>query len=179
MSVGDEIKKITSEVGNTVATVEQNASPPQLPDAPPAGAGWVSVVLGSGGAALIYGALALRRRLSRDSVEVTKDRVEGALLEAVMKERDAAVTRADKLQTQATLDAGTIAGLTEKNTYLQQELVRVNKAFERMEREMEALRTTIGNINNIARQPPQPSAATDQIENATQSPPSNLTENES
>lgn len=132
----------------TTATMVQNPTsdmPPYLND--PSYAAY-----GIGGAA-VAGLMYLRRKFSRDNVEVAKDRTEGQLLETIMRERNAAVARSDELLAKSAVDAGLIAGLQERNRYLQDELVRVNAAMTRLETQFEELKTTLQKITNESRKP--------------------------
>lgn len=62
--------------------------------------GWVAALLGALGGAGSVGAavLMLRRQLSRDGVEIVKDRTEVDILQTVVKERDQLAIEAQRLR---------------------------------------------------------------------------------
>lgn len=81
-------------------------------------AGW----LAGGVATLVSGVLWLRRRTSRDGVELIKDRTEGRLLQTAIEERDKAMEQAREAWGQRTTDAGQLGQLRAENEYLKREL---------------------------------------------------------
>lgn len=92
-------------------------------------AGWTAAVLTAvGGVAL------MRRRLSRDRTEITKDRVESEFVELLLKERDQALATAREAWRQREVDAQSIARLTSQNTFQQAEIDRLLAEFERFKR---------------------------------------------
>jgi hypothetical protein len=96
-----------------------------------AGAG--AAVAAIGGAVLV-----LRRRLSRDNVEVAKDRAEAGLVELLRKERDSAFAEAKRVRDQRTADAEIIARLMSDKAHLEAEVRRQRADYRRMVRELPA-----------------------------------------
>lgn len=78
--------------------------------------------LGGAVASLVAGVLWLRRRTSRDGVELIKDRTEGRLLQTAIEERDKAMAQARDAWSQRTADAGALGRLNAENEYLKREL---------------------------------------------------------
>jgi len=78
--------------------------------------------LTGGVTAFITCLLWLRRRTSRDGLEVIKDRTEGKMLQTAIEERDKAMAQAADAWSQRTDDAATIARLGAENEYLKREL---------------------------------------------------------
>jgi molecular chaperone GrpE (heat shock protein) len=92
-------------------------------------AGWSAAVLTAvGGGAL------LRRRLSRDRTEITKDRVESEFLVLLLKERDQAFASAREAWRQREEDAQSIARLTSQTAFQQAEIDRLHAEFQRFKR---------------------------------------------
>ncbi|WCD44171.1 hypothetical protein Lumi_032 [Xylophilus phage Lumi] len=135
---------------------ESSPTPQTPPAAPESGAGLVAGGLGAAILGGIFALIKVGRVFSSNRIEMTKDRVEGQLLETVMKERDAAVARADRLQAQSNLDSGTIAGLTEKNLYITKELARVQAQYERVETELDSLKNMMSNLKSSIHVPSNP-----------------------
>lgn len=105
---------------NTTATTSQPPPPAPTPVLPVNGetAGWLGVVLSG----FVYWILHMRRKTSRDNVELLKDRTEGALLKTALQERDKAMADAREAWSKANADAGTIGQLRAENEYLKREL---------------------------------------------------------
>jgi hypothetical protein len=102
-------------------------------------AAWTAAITGSIGAA--GGAALLRRRLSRDRTEMTKDRVESQFVVLLLKERDDAMENAGKAWDNAReawrmrqVDAESIARLTSQNQFQQQEIERLKTDFAAFKR---------------------------------------------
>lgn len=92
-------------------------------------AGWGAAVLTAvGGGAL------LRRRLSRDRTEITKDRVENDFLVVLLKERDQALADAREVLREREADAESIARLNMQNQFQQREIDRLQSEFERFKK---------------------------------------------
>lgn len=92
-------------------------------------AGWTGAVLTAvGGAAL------LRRRLSRDRTEITKDQVENDYLVRLLQERDDALANAQAAWRAHEADAESIARLTSQNTFQQLEIDRLHLEFDQFKR---------------------------------------------
>jgi len=115
--------------------------------------------IGSVGGALLLGFMWMRRKWPRDSNEILKDRTEGQLMEKVMNERDAALKRADEAMSHRITDAALIAGLQERNKYLQEECARLNVVIAKMEAEFEILKTAIRKIQKESHKPIVPGTA--------------------
>lgn len=98
-------------------TLQPTAPPPAFPVS-----GETAGVLGGGVMALVGAILWLRRKTSRDGVELIKDRTEGKLLQTALEERDKAMAQAREAWSHRTTDAGTIGQLTAENDYLKREL---------------------------------------------------------
>jgi hypothetical protein len=103
----------------TSATVQQLANPPTAFPVNGETAGWLGFFV----SALVGVILHLRRKTSRDGVEILKDRTEGALLKTALEERDNAMRMANEAWAKANSDAGTIGQLKAENEYLKRELV--------------------------------------------------------
>jgi hypothetical protein len=88
--------------------------------------------------ALGAAALLVRRKLSRDHVEVTKDRAEAGLVELLRKERDSAFAEAKRVRDQRTADAEIIARLMSDKAHLEAEVRRQRADYRRMVRELPA-----------------------------------------
>lgn len=89
--------------------------------------GWTAAATAVIGAA--GGAALLRRRLSRDKTEMTKDRVESEFFTLLLKERDEALANAREAWRVRQVDAESIARLTSQNIYQQQEIERLKQEF--------------------------------------------------
>ena len=97
-------------------------------------AGWsAALITAVGGGAL------LRRRLSRDRTEITKDRVENDLLVVLLKERDQALSAAREVLRQREGDAESIARLTIQSQFQQREIERLQVEFESFKRRLARL----------------------------------------
>jgi hypothetical protein len=94
------------------------------------------LVMGGGaGAGLLGTVLMLRRRLSRDSTEMTKDRAEAHIIQTALLERDAARAEARAAWAEHQADAEAIARLTAQNVHQAKEIERLTaefRAFKRM-----------------------------------------------
>lgn len=97
-------------------------------------AAWAGSITAAVGAA--GGVALLRRRLSRDKTEMTKDRVEGEFVQLLLKERDEALERARDAWRVRQVDVESIARLTSQNAFQQGEI-------ERLKAEMTALKRTV------------------------------------
>ena len=102
--------------------------------------GWAAAATAAIGAA--GGAVALRRRLSRDRTEMTKDRVESEFVTLLLKERDEALASAREAWRVRQVDAESIARLTSQNLYQQQEIERLKSEFAAFKRLMVRLYPT-------------------------------------
>lgn len=94
--------------------------------------GWTAAATAVIGAA--GGAALLRRRLSRDNTEMTKDRVEGQFFGQLLKERDDALADAREAWRVRQVDVESIARLTSQNLYQQQEIERLRDEFSSFKR---------------------------------------------
>jgi len=97
-------------------------------------AAWAGSITAAVGAA--GGVALLRRRLSRDRTEMTKDRVEGEFVQLLLKERDEALERAQEAWRVRQVDVESIARLTSQNAFQQGEI-------ERLKSEMTSLKRTV------------------------------------
>lgn len=95
-------------------------------------AGWTAAATAAVGAA--GGAALLRRRLSRDRTEMTKDRVESEFVVLLLKERDEAIDNAREAWRVRQVDAESIARLTSQNNYQQGEIERLKTEFATFKR---------------------------------------------
>lgn len=75
----------------------------------------------------VGGALYLRRRISRDGVEIAKDRADRTEVESLAAE-------VQRLRRKTTEDAGAIAGLKAENLYFSRELMRTIHLAEKYAR---------------------------------------------
>ena len=112
------------------------ATDPQTLDLLQQVAGW-----GAGIVALVSSGALLRRKLSRDHVELTKDRAESAIVNLLLKERDegqVAVRDAQANMREAWkerhADAEAIARLTAENAYQAAEIARLSAEMESFKR---------------------------------------------
>jgi len=94
--------------------------------------GWTAAATAVIGAA--GGAAVLRRRLSRDKTEMTKDRIESEFFTLLLKERDDALASAREAWRVRQVDAESIARLTSQNIYQQQEIERLKQEFASFKR---------------------------------------------
>lgn len=99
-----------------------------------------------GGAAGLVGTVALlRRRLSRDSTEMTKDRAESTIVELLLKERDEAIADARDAWAARAANTEAIARLTAQNAHQAMEI-------QRLTREMATFRRMLGRLYPDTRQ---------------------------
>jgi hypothetical protein len=84
--------------------------------------------------AAVGGVAVMRRRLSRDRTEITKDRVESEFLKVLLKERDEALANAREAWQARHVDAESIARLTAQNVYQQAEIERLKHDFAAFKR---------------------------------------------
>lgn len=89
--------------------------------------GWTAAATAVIGAA--GGAAVLRRRLSRDKTEMTKDRVESEFVVLLLKERDEALASAREAWRVRQVDAESIARLQSQNLFQEQEIQRLKQEF--------------------------------------------------
>jgi len=94
--------------------------------------GWTAVVTAA--VSTVGGVALLRRRLSRDRTEMTKDRAESAFITQLLKERDAAVTLARDAWRDRQTDVESIARLQAQNAYQQSEIERLKAEFGSLKR---------------------------------------------
>lgn len=86
-------------------------------------------MLGLGG-----GAAFLRRRLSRDRTEMTKDRTESRFVELLLEERDRALASAKEAWKGAQMSSEAIARLGAQNAHQAGEIDRLVRELERLKR---------------------------------------------
>lgn len=144
--LAEKLKETISSVA--VTEVPTRAPEMQMPDA--------SIIpwgIGSVGVSLLTALIYLRRKIPSDSLAISKDRIEGELLNKVMLERDAAVKRADDFSAKHSADAALIAGLQERNRYLQEEVTRLNKAMEKLEAQFDELKKSVRSLTTESRKP--------------------------
>lgn len=91
-----------------------------IPDSPVSGttAGWI----GTGVAAVIWAALQLRRKMSRDGLDMKGDRAGIDMLERAQKERDQAVADARAAWATKNADSLELGQLRAENAYLKEQL---------------------------------------------------------
>jgi len=82
----------------------------------------------------VGGVALLRRRLSRDRTEMTKDRVESVFITQLLKERDEAVGMAREAWRDRQVDVESIARLQSQNAYQQAEIERLKSEFGSLKR---------------------------------------------
>ncbi|MCA0214665.1 MAG: hypothetical protein LCH79_15995 [Proteobacteria bacterium] len=108
------------------------AVPPASPlPAPPHG-DQISWIIGAA-ASFIATLLWLRRKTSRDSTEIAKDRAEENLIGTLRAERDRAMAAAAEAWDRRTKDAEEIAGLSAKNAYLEREVARLSTEMTQLQ----------------------------------------------
>lgn len=78
--------------------------------------------MGSGIIGMILTILFLRRKTSRDKLEILKDGTEGLMLKTALEEKDKAMADARQAWSSKTDDARLIGQLTAENDYLKREL---------------------------------------------------------
>lgn len=81
-------------------------------------AGWLTAAI----AGLVSGVFWLRRKTSRDGVELIKDRTEGKLLQTTIEERNKAMAEAREAWSQLNSMQYAQGGLAAENEYLKREL---------------------------------------------------------
>ena len=96
----------------------------------------LQIIFGTAASMLGLGTSAalLRRRLSRDSTEMTKDRTESRFVELMLEERDRALASARDAWKGAQMSAEAIARLTEQNAYQAREIERLTREMDRLKR---------------------------------------------
>ncbi len=94
-------------------------------------AGW-----GAAGVGLVGSAALLRRRLSRDRTEMTKDRVESKFVERLIDDRDAAIAEAREASHARQIATEAIARLTAQNEHQAGEISRLRVEFAAFKRMM-------------------------------------------
>jgi hypothetical protein len=92
---------------------------------------WLAPAAGALGA-LVGALMMVRRRLSRDGVEMTKDRAEADLVEVLRSERDAAIAEARRVRDQHTADAEIIARLLSDKAHLEADVRRLLADYRKM-----------------------------------------------
>jgi hypothetical protein len=92
---------------------------------------WLAPLVGAIGA-IGGGVMLARRRLSRDGVEITKDRAEADLVELLRKERDSAFAEAKRVREQRTVDAEIIARLMSDKAHLEADVRRLLADYRKM-----------------------------------------------
>lgn len=138
---------MTESMAKETALTLQPAAPP-LPTLPISGE--TAGILGGGVMALVGAILWLRRRTSRDGVELIKDRTEGQLLNTLREERNEMMKTAQVAWSRATADAGTIAQLRAENEYLKRELTdarhqvaAIRQGVQEVGRQVDAAQSTL------------------------------------
>jgi hypothetical protein len=134
--------------------------------------GWTAAATAVIGAA--GGAALLRRRLSKDHTEMTKDRVESEFVVLLLRERDDALESAREAWRVRQVDAESIARLTSQNAYQQQEIERLKAefaAFKRLIARMYPatrvfLESDFSKPVDFAPEPPRPPARPDEGESS-------------
>jgi predicted nucleic acid-binding Zn-ribbon protein len=100
---------------------------------------WLAAA-GTAVAAIGGAVLVLRRKLSRDNVEIVKDRLEAdalpRLVETLREERDDAMAEIRRIRDQRTVDAEIIARLMSDKAHLEAEARRQRADYRRMVREL-------------------------------------------
>lgn len=86
-----------------------------------------AAVAGVGG--LVAAATVLRRRLSRDATEMTKDRAESRFVEVLLRERDEAIAEAREAMRARQANVEDIARLTAENAHQEREIARLTTEF--------------------------------------------------
>lgn len=94
----------------------------------------IASAIGGAVSAFLATVLVLRRRLSRDSTEITKDRAEASLISRLQGERDQAREEARQAREQRTGDAQAIARLTAENEHLRGDVERMTTDIRRLVR---------------------------------------------
>jgi hypothetical protein len=92
-------------------------------------AGWTAAGIGLAGSAAL-----LRRRLSRDRTEMTKDRAESNLVELLLRERDEAQKIAREAQSARHAAAEAVARLMAKTESQAAEIARLQREFTAFKR---------------------------------------------
>lgn len=122
------------------------AQPAPLPSAVPMFAQDLANVIGVGAAALIWGILWLRRRTSRDSTEMVKDRAESHILTVMQRERDQAVKDRDEAWSYRTSDAQAIARLQVEKQGLHDQLALAKDELFAEKLRTKNLRIALGRV---------------------------------
>lgn len=92
-------------------------------------------------ATLLY----FRRKVSRDSTEITKDKAESNLVQTLRDERNEAMNAAREAWDRRTTDAEEIAGLRKENEYLKRDVAKLTTQVDELKAQLavvfNALRT--------------------------------------
>lgn len=119
----------------TTASVQQIIPPiPALPVN-----GETATVVGSGVVGLIFSILFLRRKTSRDKLEILKDGTEGLMLRTAIDERAKAMQDARDAWSEKTSDARIIGQITAENEYLKRELAAAQEQIARIRRGVQVI----------------------------------------
>ncbi len=121
----------TGQTANKAVEVQKDA---MLPDLSPSGGGVIGLALTVVGA-ILY----LRRKISRDGLEVAKDSAENKMLKTAISERDKAMATANEAWRSRAEDAKLIGKLSS-------DVVHLSQSNETMAHELTALRQEIRDL---------------------------------
>lgn len=84
-------------------------------------------ILGVGVSMVVGAILYLRRKTSRDGLEIFKDRTEGAMMKTIIEERDKAIAEAREAWAIVNANAREMGELTAENSYMKRELAEARE----------------------------------------------------
>lgn len=105
-------------------------------------ASWVLYAIG----AVIAGFFWFRRKTSRDSTEITKDRAEENLVKTLATERDKAMADAREAWARRTQDAEQIARLYLENEYLKRDVATLTQRVGELQTSLDAVMHALSTI---------------------------------
>jgi hypothetical protein len=129
------------------------ATPPAAPPVVTPYSDQVTWLLGAVGSAIAT-LLWLRRKTSRDSTEIAKDRAEQNLVQTLTLERDKAMADAREAWARRTADAEQIAGLKSENEYLKRDVERLGKQVNDLTLRLDMVTSALSTIKPDFRLPP-------------------------
>lgn len=115
--------------------------------------GPISWVISAAGG-LLAASFWFRRRMSRDTTEIVKDRAEANLVQTLREERDRAMNEARDAWARRTTDAQRIAGLEAENRYLKQDVDRLSGLVNEMQLRLDMVTSALVSIRPDIKLPP-------------------------
>ena len=141
------------EVPVTTASAYMSFPDLEVPDIPShvVNGGVITTIM-----SLLGGILWIRKRISKDNLEVAKDDAERQLLIAAIKEKDKALAAAEEAWSSRTRDAkligvlsSDVSHLTKVNKSMTQEIARLSRVNEALLMEVGGLRSEVRELKNL------------------------------